>query len=56
MQYQTLHERWHVLSDGNGQNSHYITENGFGRRPKMKKSGKIFDGVEFDRKINRKLG
>jgi hypothetical protein len=31
-------------------------EKGCGRRPKMKKSGKNFGGVEFDRRIGQKLG
>ena len=43
------------FSDGNGQHIHCITEKGFGRQPKMKKSGKNFDGVEFDRRISQKL-
>ena len=34
------------FSDSNGQHSHCITEKGFGRQPKMKKSGKNF--VESD--------
>ena len=44
------------FSDSNGQHSHCITEKGFGRQPKMKKSGNIFGGVEFDRRIGQKLG
>ena len=44
------------FSDSNGQHSHCITEKGFGRQPKMKKSGKKFDGVEVDRRISQKLG
>ena len=32
------------FSDSNGQHSHCITEKGFGRQPKMKKSGKILIG------------
>ena len=44
------------FSDGQRQNDHCITEKGFGRQPKMKKSGKNFDGVEFDRRISQKLG
>ena len=32
------------FSDSNGQHSHCITEKRFGRRPKMKKSGKILMG------------
>ena len=44
------------FSDSNGQHSHCITEKGFGRQPKMKKSGKNFDGVELDRRISEKLG
>ena len=44
------------FSDSNGQHSHCITEKGFGRQPKMKKSGKNFDGVGFDRRIGQKLG
>ena len=44
------------FSDSNGQHSHCITEKGCGRQPKMKKSGKNFDGVEFDRRIGQKLG
>ena len=39
------------FSDSNGQHSYCITEKGFGRQPKMKKSGKIFDGVEFYRRL-----
>ena len=35
------------FSDSNGQHSHCITEKGFGRQPKMKKSGKNFDGVDL---------
>ena len=44
------------FSDGNGQHTHCITEKGFGRQPKMKKSGKNIDGMEFDRRIGQKLG
>jgi hypothetical protein len=32
------------FSDSNGQHSHCITEKGFGRQPKIKKSGKILMG------------
>jgi len=32
------------FSDSNGQHSHCITEKGFGRQPRMKKSGKILMG------------
>ena len=39
------------FSDSNGQHSHCITEKGFGRQPKMKKSGKNIDGMEFERRI-----
>ena len=35
------------FSDSNGQHSHCITEKGFGRQPKMKKSEKKFDGVDL---------
>ena len=44
------------FSDGQRQHDHCITEKGFGRQPKMKKSGKNFDGVEFDCRISQKLG
>ena len=44
------------FSDSNGQHSHCITEKGCGRQPKMKKSEKNFNGVEFDRRISQKLG
>jgi hypothetical protein len=44
------------FSDSNGQHSHCITEKGFGRQPKMKKSEKNFDEVGFDRRIGQKLG
>mgnify|MGYP001170190394 CR=1 FL=1 len=39
------------FSDSNGQHSHCITEKGFGRQPKMKKSVKNIDGMEFERRI-----
>ena len=39
------------FSNSNGQHSHCITEKGFGRQPKMKKSGNIFGEVEFDPRI-----
>jgi len=44
------------FSDGNGQHSHCITEKGFGRQPKMKKSEKNYGRMRFDRKIGRNLG
>jgi hypothetical protein len=44
------------FSDSNGQHSHCITEKGFGRQPKMKKSEKNYGRMRFDRKIGRNLG
>ncbi len=44
------------FSDSNGQHSNCITEKGFGRQPKMKKSEKKIDGVEFNPRIVLKLG
>ena len=44
------------FSDGQRQHYHCITKKGCGRQPKMKKSGKNFGGVEFDRRIGQKLG
>ena len=44
------------FSDSNGQHTHCITKRARGRQPKMKKSGKNFGGVEFDRRIGQKLG
>ncbi len=44
------------VSYSNGQHSHCITEKGFGRQPKMKKSEKNFVGMEFDRRNSQKLG
>ena len=44
------------FSDSQRQHNHCITEKGFGRQPKMKKSGKNFDGVEFDHRIGQDLG
>ena len=35
------------FSDSNGQHSHCITEKGFGRQPKMKKSEKILMGCNL---------
>jgi len=35
------------FSDSNGQHSYCITEKGFGRQPKMKKSGKILIGWDL---------
>ena len=36
------------FSDSNGQHSHCITEKGFGRQPKMKKSEKILMGCNLN--------
>ena len=44
------------FSDSNGQHSNCITEKGFGRHPKMKKSEKKIGGVKIDCKIGQKLG
>ena len=44
------------FSDGNGQHTHCIIERARGRQPKMKKSEENFGGVEFDRRIDQKLG
>jgi hypothetical protein len=44
------------FSDGNGQHTHFITKRAQGRQPKMKKSGKNYGGVRFDRKLGQNLG
>jgi hypothetical protein len=41
------------FSDSNGQHSHCITEKGFGRHPKMKKSEKILAGCKLTAKLVR---
>jgi len=45
-----------LFSDSNGPHIHCITKRARGRQPKMKKNGKNFIGVEFDRRIGQKLG
>ena len=41
------------FSDSNGQHSHCITEKGFGRQPKMKKSRKILMGWNLTAELVR---